>query len=81
MGKRDDTLSEVYARQITERIVALDSEGFGSECPPVLLGIALKEGVLVDGKSGPESFHLIIDAVLKLYREGLNKAMSSSSTM
>jgi hypothetical protein len=80
MGKRDDTVSEVYARQITERIVALDntgSGGGGSDCPPVLLGIALKEGELVDGKSGPESFHLIVDAVLKLYREGVDKAVSS----
>ena len=79
MGKRDDSIAEVYARQITERIVNMDSGGSGSTCPPILLGIALRDGQLVEGKSGPEAFHKIIEIVLKLYREGIAKASSSLS--
>ena len=77
MGKRDDNLAEVYARQITERIASMDSGG--STCPPVLLGIALKDGQSVEGKTGPESFHHIIGIVLDLYREGIEKVSSSPS--
>lgn len=69
LGKRDDTLSEVYVRQITERIVKL---GGGVECPPILLGIALKE----DSKS-KEIFHSLTDEVLILYQQGIRVASSS----
>lgn len=71
LGKRDDTLNEVYARQITERILKL-GEG-GVNCPPILLGIALKE----ECKS-PEMFHSIIEEVINLYQDGIKVASSTS---
>ena len=71
LGRRDDTVSEVYVRQITERIVKL---GGGIECPPILLGIALKE----ESKS-KETFHSLTDEVLSLYQQGIKLASSSQS--
>ena len=67
LGKRDDSLSEVYVRQITERIMKL---GNGIDCPPVLLGIALVEA------SSQEIFHKIIDEVLLLYQQGVQVVAS-----
>lgn len=76
LGKRDDSLNEVYARQIMERIVKLGGGSGGmnvnSCCPPVLLGIALK----ADCKS-QEMFRNIVEEVLNLYQEGIRIASSS----
>lgn len=75
LGKRDDAQSEVYIRQITERIVKL-GQGGTTECPPILLGIALKPlGKGSDLNAGKEMFHSIINEVLNLYQEGIRAAV------
>jgi hypothetical protein len=75
LGKRDDSLNEVYARQIMERIVKLGGGSGGmnmNSCPPVLLGIALKADF-----NSQEVFRNIIEEVLNLYQEGIKIASSS----
>ena len=69
LGKRDDSLLEVYVRRITERIVQLSEDRV---CPPIVLGMALK------GDSGkePASFTKIVDTVLNIYGEGIGVASS-----
>jgi len=82
LGVRDDALLEIYARQITERIMSLGnvdqwgaSEGGGtSSGPSVLLGIALdkKKG----GGRDQETFRTIVDLVLDMYVEAVRIASS-----
>lgn len=64
LGNREDTLSNVYARQITERIVQI---GDGVHCPPVLLGITLK-----NVKSSHEEFQLIVGEAINLYKKAIS---------
>jgi len=85
LGKRDDTPCEVYVRQITERIVQLGLGGKSSagaaaaiQCPPILLGIALKKDDRGDSTRNHEMFQTIINEVLSLYREAIRIAALSS---
>jgi hypothetical protein len=66
LGNREDTLSNVYARQITERIVKM---GDGVNCPPILLGITLQTE-----KSSHEEFQLIVGEVVNLYKMIISNA-------
>jgi len=84
LGKRDDALSEVYVRQIMERIVKLGGgiNNDDSQCPPILLGIALKEATGGEQKAATAAesqkmFHFVIDEVLNLYQESIRVATSS----
>mmetsp|Transcript_68014 Transcript_68014/g.100931 ORF Transcript_68014/g.100931 Transcript_68014/m.100931 type:complete len:171 (+) Transcript_68014:124-636(+) len=80
LGVRDDALLEVYARQISERIMNLGrAEQWGTAedgspaGPSILLGIALdKKGRGRD----QETFRTIIDLVIDMYTEGLRIASS-----
>lgn len=93
LGKRDDVQSEVYIRQIMERMVKLagGSGGGGSsatgaaggimvECPPILLGIALKPFGEDKLGVGQEMFHSVINEVLNLYQKGIGVASASLAT-
>ena len=66
LGNREDTLSNVYARQITERIVKI---GDGVNCPPILLGITLQ-----NVKSSHEEFQLIVGEAINLYKKAISNA-------
>lgn len=70
LGKRDDPLDSVYARQIMERIVNL---GDGYYCPPLLVGINL-----IVGKSSPEDFRKIVDEVVDMYQEAVGIIRANS---
>jgi hypothetical protein len=70
LGNREDTLSNVYARQITERIVKM---GDGVNCPPVLLGITLQTET-----SSHEEFQLIVGEVVNLYKMTVSNAHIST---
>ena len=68
LGKTDDTISEVLARQLTEHIVALrntDTSATTVSCPPVLLGISLIH-------TDPETFHVLVDLLVNLYKEAIS---------
>eukprot|EP00566_Odontella_aurita_P036869 CAMPEP_0113571930 /NCGR_PEP_ID=MMETSP0015_2-20120614/25822_1 /TAXON_ID=2838 /ORGANISM="Odontella" /LENGTH=177 /DNA_ID=CAMNT_0000474925 /DNA_START=178 /DNA_END=711 /DNA_ORIENTATION=+ /assembly_acc=CAM_ASM_000160 len=80
LGRRDDSLLEVYARQIGERIAALGgAPGCGAGgvdaatgeesgvCPPLLIGIALKKEI----RENPENFKMIVDLVIESYKEAI----------
>ena len=62
LGKHDDALNEVYARQISERIYRLEKDRGGLAKKPLLLGIALKDDLRTS-----ESFKVLVDFVLSLY--------------
>jgi hypothetical protein len=77
MGKRDDAIVEVMARQIHERIFKFESESpDGTEptgitsIPPLLLGITLHRN---HGYSR-ESFQQIVDAAVQMYKESCGGA-------
>lgn len=69
LGRRDDPLDSVYARQIMERIVNL---GNGYYCPPLLVGINLV------ANSSPEDFRKIIDEVVDMYQEAVGIIRANS---
>jgi Uncharacterised conserved protein (DUF2372). len=69
LGRRDDPLDSVYARQIMERIVNL---GNGYYCPPLLVGINLV------AKSSPDDFRKIIDEVVDMYQEAVGIIRANS---
>jgi len=48
------------------------------QCPPILLGIALKKDNMGDGTRNHEMFQTIINEVLSLYREAIRIAALSS---
>ena len=68
LGKRDDALLGVYARRILEQIASLRTSR-SQLCPPLLLGISLKE----QGKD-PKVFTAIVDLAVKLYKEAVQIA-------
>jgi hypothetical protein len=68
LGNREDTLGNVYARQITERIVKM---GDGVNCPPLLLGITLQTE-----KSSHKEFQLIVGEAVDLYQKAISIAHS-----
>uniref|UniRef100_A0A7S3PYV0 Proteasome assembly chaperone 3 n=1 Tax=Chaetoceros debilis TaxID=122233 RepID=A0A7S3PYV0_9STRA len=73
LGKREDALPSVYARQILEQIVYL-GDGM-SNCPPLLLGITLEDK---DGKgSSQEEFKIIVSEVISLYKYAVQTISSS----
>lgn len=69
LGKTDDVVSEVFARQVTEKIAALRTTSAATSCPSVLLGISLKS-------TDPETFHLLADLLVNLYKEAIQLASS-----
>ena len=78
LGKRDDTLLEVYIRQLAERILRLgpkqhSSSSFPSSCPPILLGIAIQD-------RDSNTFHFILQTLLQMYMQGIQSISSSTST-
>ena len=73
LGKRDDSNSEVYARQITEQIDSLRKSDLEVACPPILLGLGLKKTDHHD----VDMFRTIVTKVINLYREAVHKAAKS----
>lgn len=69
LGKRNDAVLEVFCRQVTEQIAALRTTA-AAACPPVLMGISLKN-------KDPETFRILIELVVKLYKEAIAIASSS----
>jgi hypothetical protein len=69
LGKRNDAVLEVFSRQVTEQIAALRTTA-AAACPPVLMGISLKN-------TDPETFRILIELLLKLYKEAIAIASSS----
>jgi Proteasome assembly chaperone 3 len=72
LGKTDDVVSEVFARQVTEKIAALrttSAAATATSCPSVMLGISLKS-------TDPETFHVLADLLVNLYKEAIQLATS-----
>jgi hypothetical protein len=71
LGKTDDVVSEVFARQVTEKIAAIrtTSDATATSCPSVLLGISLKS-------TDPETFYVLADLLVNLYKEAIQLASS-----
>ena len=69
LGKRDDVVLEVFCRQVTEQIAALRTTAT-AVCPPVLLGISLKD-------TGPETFRTLVGLMVNLYKEAIQLAATS----
>jgi hypothetical protein len=69
LGKRNDAVLEVFCRQVTEQIAALRTTA-AAACPPVLMGISLKN-------KDAETFRILIELVVKLYKEAIAIASSS----
>ena len=69
LGKRNDAVLEVFCRQVTEQIAALRTTA-AAVCPPVLMGISLKN-------TDPETFRILIELVIKLYKDAIAIASSS----
>lgn len=69
LGERSNDLYGVFARQILERIVKL---GDGMNCPPLLLGITLTS------KCNPEDFKVIVDEVVAMYQQAIQKVAQRS---
>lgn len=69
LGNREDPLTAVYARRITERIASLRKSN-ADTCPPVLLGISIQD-------RDPKVFSAVVDLLIKLYLEAVLVACSS----
>ena len=74
LGRRDDPLMEIYARQLAERIHKLHNGSSrdvmdGMTLPPILLGIALSKESKAREK---DVFHTILDLVLQMYVKALS---------
>lgn len=69
LGKREDTVNEVYGRQLLEQIVRIDQLkdpllATTKGIKPLLLSIALKDELRT-----PESFHQLLTSVKEIYSE------------
>lgn len=69
LGKRNDAVLEVFCRQVTERIASLRTTA-AAVCPPVLLGISLKN-------TDPDTFRTLVDLMVNLYKDAIAIASSS----
>ena len=72
LGKRDDTLVEVLARQIHERIFQFENQSGGESggtagiltVPPLLLGVTLNSDV----RNSQHAFHELVAMVIEMYK-------------
>ena len=68
LGKRDDTVNDVYARQILEHFVKVDQLNdplsFSKGIKPLLLSIALKEEMRT-----PTNFRELLNHVIEIYKD------------
>jgi len=69
LGKRNDSFLEVLCRQVTEQIAALRTTA-AAVCPPVLLGISLKQ-------TDPDMFRTLVELMVNLYKEAIQMASAS----
>ena len=69
LGDRNDVLLGVYARQITEQLIAtklFSGDGLHSNRIAVLLGATLQ-----DGGKDPEMFRVVVEVLVQLIRDAL----------
>jgi hypothetical protein len=67
LGAREDPLLAVYARRITEQMVAMRPPTSAEPLPTVVLAVSLDKE---KGKD-PEMFGLLVDILVQLYRDAV----------
>lgn len=72
LGKRDDVVLEVLCRQVTQQIANLRTTS-AAVCPPVLLGISLKQ-------NDPDTFKTLVNLMVNLYKEAIQIAAPTVGT-
>lgn len=80
LGRRDDAMVDVLARQVAEQIAKLGGErpgmggGEGSAvCPPIVLGIALKK----EASKDPSILRAVVGCLVETYQEAVRLAGGS----